>query len=284
MRRRAVLFVLALAATAVGGSGCTEEVQSSTAESAEDTARAATAGPARTEASRRPYSGHLYSERDVEVYSRLEPIGSNGGVPVVSIEAEVGDRVASGEVLAVLEDRDADLAVEAARPPYRAAVAEFERLKELHRQNAAPEAELERARYEMQSRKAALDRAELTLSRTRVRAPFRGVVSERHVKTGQRVTGEMPLFRVTALRPLRVRLLLPEGTLEGMEHGARVVVEGVDGDTATGRVVIVGPTIDPASGTREVVVELVDPEGFEPGGSVRVRRPAGEAAGGEAQR
>lgn len=270
-------LVAALLAAAVSA-GCTEEIESGEVQQAAgaDTGEAApqaTVDPG----GRQTFETQLYSERDAVVYSRLGRNVGGSAVPVASIRAHVGDRVERGEVLATLEDEEARLAVEAARPPYRAAAAEFERLRKLQGRNAASAAEVEKARYEMQRMRAALERAELALSRTRIRAPFAGVVSERSVKVGERVTPERPLFRVTALSPLRARLQIAEGHLDDLRRGATVTVRGLDGDTAAAEVVTVAPTIDPASGTRALVIELLEADRFEPGSSVTVD-PGGEGA------
>lgn len=275
MIRRRLLPLVAGICTLAVSAGCTEEVQSG---GVDEPGRSSTREPGPASAAGAGSDVHrtqVYSERDAVLYSRLGRDGSGSGVPVDSIEARVGDRVETGEVLAVLEDDEARLAVQEARAPYEAAAAEVERLETLHERDAASTAELERARFEMQRRKAALDRAELTLRRTRIRAPFAGVVSERSVRVGQHVTPDMPLFRVTRLSPLRARLQLPEGHPRQLGPGSTVTVRGLDGDTAAAEVVTVGPTIDAASGTREVVVELLDGEGFEPGATVSVQLGGG---------
>lgn len=273
IRRCHILIAASLAA--VTWTGCAEEIESSAMEETGRSGSAEVAEESTPGESDRRLRTYLYSERDAVLYSRLGSYGSGSGYPVASIEAELGERVEAGEVLAVFEDREARLAVAAARPPYRAAVAEFERLEKLHEKGAASTAELEKARYEMQRKEAELDRAKLTRQRTRLRAPFAGVVSERNVRVAQRVTPDMPLFRVTGLTPLRARLQVPERQQQTLEAGARVTVRGVNGDTATARVVTVAPTIDAASGTREVIIELVAAEGFEPGASVSVDLGAG---------
>ncbi len=101
-----------------------------------------------------------------------------------------------------------------------------------------------------------------------MRAPFAGVVSRRYVRVGDIVDDETPLFRVTAMAPLRARLLVPESEVASFGVGATVTITAADGTMGTARVIIVGPTIDPGSGTREVVVELAEAGDFRPGASV----------------
>ena len=96
------------------------------------------------------------------------------------------------------------------------------------------------------------------------------MVSRRYVRIGDVVTDQMPLFRVTALSPLRARLLVPESDVAAFGRGTPVQVRGADDATATAQVILVGPTVDPGTGTREVIVELSDVGNFRPGASVTV--------------
>jgi multidrug efflux pump subunit AcrA (membrane-fusion protein) len=82
------------------------------------------------------------------------------------------------------------------------------------------------------------------------------------------VDDETPLFRVTAMSPLRARLQVSESDISLFGTGAEVRITGADGTDGTAKVIIVGPTIDAGSGTREVIVELAKVGGFRPGASV----------------
>lgn len=215
------------------------------------------------------FDTHLYSERDADVYNRLmveETAG--GGIPVTAIHVELGDRVREGQVLATLEDDDARLYVEAAEPKAEVAAANLRRIEELRESGAVSEAEHEAAEFESRTAAAALEQARLNLSRTRIRAPFSGVVSRRYVRVGDVVDDETPLFRVTALAPLRARLLVPEAEIDSFREGALLRVTAADGARGTAEVIIVSPTIDAGSGTREVIVQLTEVGDFRPGASV----------------
>ena len=203
---------------------------------------------------------------------------SGSGVPIAAIHVEVGDRVSSGQLLASLRDDIAQLEVDAARPEYEELRRELERLEELHAMEVVSEAEYEAGLYASQRAQANLKWAELYLSRTRVRAPFRGVVSRRYVREGQVVDETEPLFRVTALAPLRARLLIPEDDVSRFPANAPVSIGDAMGRSGTGRVIIVGPTVDPGSGTREVIVELREVGDFKPGAAVTVDVVEAEAA------
>lgn len=218
---------------------------------------------------RRSFQTNLYSERDADLYNRLMIEETAGvGTPITAIHVEVGDRVQAGQLLALLDDSDARLEVKAAEPEAEIAASNLRRIDELRKSGVVSEAEHEEAVFENRTAEAALEKAKLNLSRTEIRAPFAGVVSRRYVRVGDIVDDRMPLFRVTAMAPLRARLMVPENEVASFGTGASVLITGADGSKGAARVVLVGPTTDPGSGTREVIVELAKAEGFRPGASV----------------
>lgn len=260
--------VLALGCAALTAA-CAEEIRSDPSEAAGNGSRPTVAVAAPDADGARAFRTHLYSERDAVLYSRLmiEETAA-GGIPITAIHVEVGDRVQARQVMATLDNADARLYVEAAEPEAEVAAANLRRVEELQKTGAVSEAERDDAIYESKTAEAALKQAQLTLSRTQIRAPFGGVVSRRYVRVGDIVDDETPLFRVTAMAPLRARLLVPESEVASFGIGAPVSVSAADGSTGTARVVIVGPTIDPGSGTREVIIELTAVDEFRPGASV----------------
>lgn len=264
-----VLLVGALAWT-----GCSKEIRSETPDSEETRQLTGLSEPSGEESPEAGLRTQLYSEHDADVYSRLSEVTTgDNGVPVMEIRVEIGDRVREGQVLAVLDDADARLGVAAARPRAEESEKRYERLRQLVEKEMVSQAQYEDALYEYRWAQAELERAELELDRTRVRAPFAGVISRRYAREGRMVHEVEPLFRVTAMSPLRARLLVSETRAARFERGEPVVLEGEDGRRGRGRVILVGPTVDPASGTREVIVELSDPDGFRPGAAVLARLP-----------
>lgn len=252
--------------------GCSKEIESEPDKIGLESASLNLAALAPSPATASGYRTFLFSERDVDVYSRP---GAGDffeqGVSVMSINVEVGDRVTAGQVLASLENDEAQLEVDAAQARADEARANFKRMEELKSQELISPAEYDQALYAMRYADAALERAQLDLSRTRIRSPFTGVISRRYVRAGELVVGGTALFRVTAMSPLRARLLVPEAEAAAFRSGAPVHVTGANGETGTARTVVVGPTVDPGSGTREVLIELSEPGDFRPGSAVTAK-------------
>ncbi|UCG76025.1 MAG: efflux RND transporter periplasmic adaptor subunit [Gemmatimonadota bacterium] len=248
---------------------CSEEVRSDAAGETTPPPRVRLDAPRPDPDAADRYATYLYSESDADVYSRVPENDLTGrALPVVAIHVETGDRVAKGQLLATLDDEMAALEVAAVRPRLEEARSKLERARALAQNGIVTPSELEETEYETQRAEATLRQAELYLSRTRVRAPFAGVVARRYIRVGQMVSETEPLFRITATEPLRARLLIPEDRSARFRIGDPVLLRSGDGQTATAYVAIIGPTVDPASGTREVIVELPEANGFHPGASV----------------
>lgn len=249
--------------------GCSEEIRSDPEAGRSETGVTSLASAASSRGVERGYSTYLYSERDVDVFSRLRSgLYFERGALVKAILVEVGDPVTARQLLARLEDDEVLLALEAAKAKADEAKARFERIEQLRQRELVAPSEYDAALSARRLAEAELKRGQLDLSRTRVRAPFAGVVTRRYIREGELVEGSEPLFRITAMTPLRARISVPEGRASAFHSGTRVRVTGVNGESAAARVLVVGPTVDPASGTREVIIELSEPSGLRPGAAV----------------
>ena len=265
--------------------GCAREIGSDvgdeSAQPGADASRTTVALAAAVPDARRTFQTNLYSELDADLYSRLMVEETAGvGIPVKAIHVELGDRVAEGRLLATLEAADARLEVQAAEPEAEIAASNLRRVEELASSGAVSQTEREDALLRSRTADAALAKARLNLSRTEVRAPFTGVISRRYVRVGDIVDDETPLFRVTAMAPLRARLLVPESGVAEFARGAPVRLVAADGSEGIAEVILVSPTTDPGSGTREVIVELARVGDFRPGASATAELAAPEEATG----
>ena len=263
------LGVIAVAVAVAFLTGCAQEIESDPQITSLESASLSLASASLLPAGESGYRTYLYSEQDIDVYTRL---GGSGyyeqGMIVQTIHVEVGDPVRRGQLLAQLEDDQLTFEADYAQAKADEARARLTRIEELRQNEFVSPSEYEEALYASRQADAELESAKLDLSRTRLRAPFDGVVSRRYVRQGELAEEGFALFRITAMTPLRARLLVPESEASAFRAGAPVKLSASDGQVATGRVLVVGPTIDAASGTREVIVELPEPGGFRPGAAV----------------
>ena len=185
-------------------------------------------------------SGPLVVENQVDVCSE------RAGV-VMKTMAEPGARVKAGQVLALLDDRQIAADLEAAKAKTRAQEADLknweaelkvlevdaERAQKMWDAQLITKEQLDHAKYKLISdewnvknmrellahAQASQRSLELEYEKTRIRAPFDGLVARRYIRPGQRVAIGDRIFWVTAVAPLRVKFTLPSGFWAALELG-----------------------------------------------------------------
>jgi membrane fusion protein (multidrug efflux system) len=240
-------------------------------------------------------SGPIVVEDQVELAAQRDGV-------VVQIMVETGTQVRKGQVLARLDDRqltaDRDAAAAKARSTAadlknweegaKVAKMEHERSEALFNANVVPKQQEEKAKYQYEATEFEVDRQkedvkyeeerlkslDLELEKTRITAPFEGVVARRYLHVGQQVTKNDRLFWISAVAPLRVKFALPEAYLGRVRKGTEllVVASANSGEVHHARVVLVSPVVDPSSDTIDVTAELEGPfSTLRPGMTANIR-------------
>lgn len=241
-------------------------------------------------------SGPVIVENQVDVTAQREGV-------VAQILAEPGAKVGSGQLLAKLDDRQLAADLEAARAKTRSVEfdlknweaeakvldSDYARAQKLWAAELITKEQLDHARFKAESDQWDVKRVqellanaqstqrslELELEKTRIKAPFSGVVARRYVRAGQTVAKDERLFWVTATAPLRVRVTLPARFIGQIRVGSSATVaasEAAQGPEYHAKVLQVSPVVDPSSDTIEVLTELSGPaSGLLPGMRANVR-------------
>ncbi len=303
--KRAGLWLAGVLTITLAGTGCGGSSDASKPQTTSPTS--AVAPPAKAESAAVAESREALEILSVlSVEHEVDLLSQRDGV-VTEILRDEGNQVAKGTVLAQLDDRDllakldrarADLDVAHSNVKYneaemKAKQAAHRRAQEMRKLGLNSDADLEEAEfkakgaeYDLESWQAVVERTkadirvlELELEKTRLRAPFSGVVARRYIRLGQNVLKDEKCFRLSQLAPLQVRFLVPETAGRPPKPGERVEVTPV-GDRQSVRlasIVKVSPTVDAASGSYDVTATLTGSNLSElrPGMSVRVLwRPA----------
>lgn len=212
-------------------------------------------------------TGTLEAERDAEVVAKV------GGV-VEQLFVEEGDHVKAGQVLAKLDDARLRLEVKRAEANLARLEQEYRRTKQLHESQLVSAEAHERLAFELDAMRADLDMARLQLDYTEIRAPFEGIVAERHIKVGNMITQNDAAFRVTTYDPLIVRLHVPERELNKLapRQPAQLRVDAMPGKTFAGTVDRVSPVVNAGTGTFAVTIAVSTDSGtLKPGMFGRVQ-------------
>lgn len=194
---------------------------------------------------------------------------------IASMPVQVGDAVAAGDRLAVLDDADVQARIRAAGAQADLARRTFQRVENLTRDGAASQQELDEARARLAAAEGALADSEAQAGYAVIRAPFAGTVTARMSDPGDLAAPGMPLLRL-ASREVKVVTDLPTDQVGGVTAGQAVVVEA-GGRIVPGTVLRVVRALDP--GSRRARVEIDAPGDLLPGMLARVRLTGGEGLG-----
>ncbi|HAD86817.1 MAG TPA: efflux RND transporter periplasmic adaptor subunit [Rhodospirillaceae bacterium] len=208
------------------------------------------------------------------------PVAARISGPISEFKVEVGDRVAKGDILAVLvkdslkwerELRVAELrryqaGLETAAETLKLRQQELARLEGLRKSAAFSQARLDDKRQEVavakaeiavargqaESAKASLSLAEINLSYADVIAPYDGVVSRRHTEAGAFVNLGDPLVTLIDDGNLEIEADVPARNVSGLTPGVQVNATLSLGNTMSAKVRAVVPDENPQTRTRTV--------------------------------
>ncbi len=206
-------------------------------------------------------------EPELAATVRAEISGAVTGVPV-----EAGMPVKKGTVLVRIEDaavRDAYLGARAGERTAEASLSmarrNLERSQRLHAAGAIADRDLEAARVNASAAEGAaadararLASANEQLSRTELRAPFSGIVSEVPVSAGDIVSPGTALVTVVDPATMRLEATVPVDQMSRLEVGTPVQfsVSGYLGRDFDGRITRINPAVDPATRQVRILVSL----------------------------
>jgi RND family efflux transporter MFP subunit len=205
---------------------------------------------------------------------------------IVEIRAREGDRVQSGQVLAMIDDaqprsvvNQATAAVTAAEKEVNATDSDFalaeatlkryqqlyekrsvspQEFDEIKARSHSAEARRDMARAGQAQANAALTQARTSLGYARIRAPFAGVMTEKKADAGTLASPGMPIFTIEDTRSYRLEVTVDESDIRAVHIGqvTPVTIDALENTQLSGKVVQIVPAADPASRSFLVKVEL----------------------------
>ncbi len=211
-------------------------------------------------------TANLVAEYEVKVLAEVEG-------RVLTLHAEEGDVVGKGQILATLVPDDEQISVKKAELKESNARLAWERASDLVDKELISREEYDKLEIEHQIAQQELAEAEWALSKTSIRAPFSGQLTQRMTQVGQHVQIGDELFQVTDFDPLITRIYLPERDVLGLSEGrqVRIRLNAAQEVTFAGHIRQISPIVDTATGTIKITVEAKEtPAGVRPGSFVTV--------------
>jgi RND family efflux transporter MFP subunit len=225
-------------------------------------------------ANKREAAREFWLDGDVEAIHKTTLSAQTQG-QVEEILFDVDDFVEAGQVVIRLKATEQQAGLNQAKADLKEASARLteaednhKRSKDLFARKLASQSQLDKSTAALKSARARKDAAEAGLVKatqqieyTRIRAPYSGIVTQRHVEVGEIASPGQKLMSGISLNQLRVTVDMPQRLIPVIreQHKARVLLPS--GETIEGTGLTIFPFADQNSNTFKVRVDL--PEGVE---------------------
>ena len=178
-------------------------------------------------------------------------IAPQSGGRIQKINAEVGDFVAKGQILAEMDRVQLDQA----KLQLANAETELGRLKQLYETGGISQSDYEAVELKY---KVAKSTYENLLENTILRSPVDGVVTARNYDRGDMYGMASPIFTVQQIVPVKLLVGISEADYTKVKKGDRVslTVDARPGKVYEGSIARLYPTIDPATHTFNVEIQV----------------------------
>jgi len=137
---------------------------------------------------------------------------------IIELPIRKGEAVEKGQLIARLDPRDYEIAVDAAKADFQRAEADFERYKRLYESDAVPLADLDQRRSERDVARSRLDATEKDLSYTYLRAPFAGMIGNRYVENHMDIQAQEEIVDLNDTTTVEVKINAAENLVAVMQR------------------------------------------------------------------
>jgi multidrug efflux system membrane fusion protein len=205
---------------------------------------------------------------DREVLLRAETSGQ-----IDEILVSEGSYVDAGSVIMRIKMDDRVIREEQATINLQEKQRLYEAQANLHERGFVSSTELDTALTQLKLAEVELERIQLEIEKTYIRAPFSGYIEENLVDLGEYVGLGNELTRIVDNDPLVVNTYVSQSDVEFLALGVESKVEMINGRETTGQIRYISPRANEATRTFRVEIAVPNTEDLRAGSSVIARIP-----------
>lgn len=181
---------------------------------------------------------------------------------VSRVLVQSGDQVKKGQLLVELDSSVEVATLRASEAQLPAALASYNRFKNLVASNSASKAELDNAQATYNQLVASIESTKAGIKRRQIYAPFDGVAGIVNVNVGEYINVGTSIVRVEDNSKMKVRFTLPQTELSRVHTGQKttVTVDAITGETFEAEVTAIDPAVNASTGLVELEA-VVDGKG-----------------------
>ncbi len=192
---------------------------------------------------------------------------------VMSLPFQEGSFIKRGELIAQLDDSQLAAELERADALHIQSHTNYDRVKSIVDQKAGSPQDLDDAAAALKVADANLALAKARLAKTKIIAPFDGMIGARKVSVGTFLRSGQPITELADIDEIRVNFSAPERFLSQLKQGAEVTVSttAFPGYESNGKIIAVEPMVDPETRSARIVARVSNAgRKFRPGMSANI--------------
>lgn len=200
-------------------------------------------------------TGTLLANEDIELRSEISG-------KIVDLRLQEGQRVSKGDLLVKINDNE--LQARLRQAAYRLSLAELreQRQKQLLERGGISQEEYDATLNELNVLRAEKALIEAQIEKTKIIAPFDGIVGLRYVSNGSYISPSTDVASLQSINPIKLEFSIPERYAGQVETGDKVVfnVQGNEEDIEA-EVYAIEPRIDRQTRTLKIRALAENPDG-----------------------
>ncbi len=213
------------------------------------------------------YAEETYYDCLIEPHMVIK-VGSHTQGIIRDIPVKRGDSIEVGELLASLDSKVEEVAIELATARLSFLEEQYQRLNKLKGQDMVSAEELDEVKIERRMADLELKRNRILLQQKRITSPVKGVVIDTLLSPGEYVHEQSPILEIAQTDPLNVEVLLPVSRYKELAVGRRAEVSLAEpvGGVYIAEVDVIDRVLDAASSSFGVRFSLPNPDLSIPAG------------------
>jgi membrane fusion protein, multidrug efflux system len=219
-----------------------------------------------------------------DIADKFEAVGTIEAIEGVTIVSEIdasvislpfneGSFIKKGDLIAQLDDSQLSAEVNRTEALFTQSQSAYKRIKTIVDQNAGTQQDLDDALANLKVAEANYQLAKARLAKTRIVAPFDGIIGTRKVSAGAFLRTGQEITELANLNEIRISFSAPERYLAQLKRDAKVIVSSTvfpDYQVA-GKIIAIEPILDSETRNVNVVARVQNPgQKFRPGMSANV--------------
>jgi multidrug efflux system membrane fusion protein len=205
------------------------------------------------------FGQHIH--KTIELYGRTEPdrittLKAEIHGKIIEVLAKRGSKVSKGEIIAKIALNDLPAQLTRSQALLKQREVEYEGALKLNKQGYQGKVHLAQSYAALESVNAEIQRLELNIAHTVIKAPFTGILNTRYVEVGDYVASGDDIAMIADLDPLIVRAHATEQQISQLSVGQVARVSLLNGEQAEGELRYIASVGNDATNTFKIEVAI----------------------------